>query len=339
MPRRTLLVLSLAALLALGLLAPAAQAAVPSWARPAVRYLADKGILDRDTFRANRSMSRAAFSTLMVTAFGPGHYLGTTGKVTAGEVDTALVKALGYMPLARKLRRMTSPDGWSPRRNRRFGTEIMARELGLRYNRPTTEEQFEAAAGDPLRQADIAYAVWKARVAPNTWAATELEGFSLPDYNATARRVLQFAMAQVGQPYYWSGEWTSKTPAGYPFGAQSAAGVDCSGFVWYVLQKKTTSYSPDRDYEGWSLPQRSSADMAGATKMRIRYRDLKPADVLLFASGGRGSDPSTVYHAGLYMGNGWMIDSTGSQAGVSLSYIGSGSWWRSQLVFGRRVVR
>ena len=139
----------------------------------------------------------------------------------------------------------------------------------------------------------------------------------------------------------WGGEWPLATKAGYPFGAQVHGGFDCSGFVWYVLQKKSESYQPtDRPYAGWSIPERSSYDMAGAIgrRKRLSLKEMKPADIVFFAPGGRDAKASSVYHAGLYLGNGWMIHSSGGRAGISLAEIGPGSWWNDQLAWGRGAI-
>ncbi|MCA1703522.1 MAG: C40 family peptidase, partial [Actinobacteria bacterium] len=125
----------------------------------------------------------------------------------------------------------------------------------------------------------------------------------------------------------------------YPYGAQSAGGVDCSGFVWYVLQAKSAAYEPvGRDYEGWAIAERSAADMAKAAPKHLSFADLKPADLVFFASEGRKARARDVYHTGIYLGDGWMIHSSGSRDGISLANIGAGSWWRDQVFGGRRVV-
>ena len=316
---------------------PTAQAA-PSWVRPALRYLADNGYIKRSSFAPNRAMPRKAFKRLMERAFGGG-FNRTSGKVTAGEVDAALVRVLGHMDVARRLGRATSPDGWDPEVGPRFGTEIVARELGLRRDRPTTEEHLEASAGEPMRQADIVYAVYRAKTGPYTWGADALESFRLPNLTRAQRKVVRFAFRQVGKPYFWSGEWPTRTPATYPYGDQSHGGFDCSGFTWYVLRRKESIWSPNRPYRGWRLEERSSADIGRAAPRRLRYRDLKPGDAVVFGSNGRKSPASSLYHTGVYLGRGWMVHSSGSRAGVSLGYIGPGSYWRSQLAWGRRVSR
>jgi cell wall-associated NlpC family hydrolase len=319
-------------------MAPAAHAAVPSWVRPALRYLVSHDHIERDDFKPNRKMRRAAFKRLMTSAFGGG-YRRSTGYVTAGEVARALVKRVGKGNVAVTVAGVTSPDGWDPGMTRRQGFEVVARELGLRYNRVGSEESFEASSRMPLRQADVIYAVWKAKTAPNTWRSDSLLGLSLDNYDAKRRAVVKYAFSLLGAPYVWAGEWPTRTPDGYPYGAQTAGGFDCSGFVWYVLKKATAGYEPmNRPYAGWRLPERSSADMARATTKRIGFRYLEPADIVFFSPDGKDAKPSSVYHVGIYLGKGWMVDSKGSSAGPSLAFIGKGSWWRDQVAWGRRVV-
>lgn len=344
MTRTTRSILSL--VLLGGLLLPGSPARagrreLPEWVKPAVRYLADKGYLDRDSFRPNQPLARAAFTTLMKKTFGGG-FSRTRGDVTAAEVSATLVRKAGRDPLAQALTSMSSPDGWSPDVGRYFGSEIVARELGFRHDRPTSEEAYEASSSEAMRQADVVYAVWQAKTSPDTWAADALQDFKLENYSERRRKVVQFALSLVGTPYVWGGEWPAKTASGYPYGAQNHGGFDCSGFAWYVLRAKASGWSPmNRPYAGWDFPERSSSQMAGATprRQRLGYKELKPGDVVFFASGGRDAKPSAVYHAGIYISDGWMVHSSGSRAGISLGEIGPGSWWHDQLIFGRRVIR
>jgi len=339
--RRSILALTTLAIISTSAPAGAAQSTVPDWVKPALSYLVQNDLLERDTFRPNQSMDRADFKILMKKAFGGG-YSRDKGTVTAGEVSAALVRRLGKESVADVLSQAKSPDGWAPHLSSRFGSEIVARELGLRHDRPTTEEKFEASSALPMRQADIAYAVWKAKTAPSMYSADALIDFSFSNYSETRREVVEFAMSLVGTPYVWGGEWLTATPAGYPYGTQPAGGVDCSGFLWYVLQQKSANYAPvGRAYNGWSIPERSSYDMAGAIPRdeRLGIKELKPADLVFFAPEGRDAKASSVYHAGLYLGNGWMIHSSGSRAGISLAEIGDGSYWNDQFTWGRRIIR
>ena len=308
----------------------------PAWAQTAVTFVRSHDYVRDAALRPNRPLARRAFKRLMARAFGGG-YSRTAGKVKAREVDAALVKALGKGAVAKALARRRSPKGWDPRLTRWDGYEIVAREMGLRHDRPTSEERHESSAREPMLGADIAYAVWKAKTGPNYWGADDVAGFRFDNYGGAAQKVVRYAFDQVGAPYVWGGEWMSRTPAGYPYGAQPHGGVDCSGFAWYVLRRDAPGWHPKRrSYSGWSLADRSSAYMAANAPRRIGYGNLKPGDIMLFSSNGSASG---VYHAGIYLGRGWMIDSSGSQAGVSLSRVGSGSYWRGQFAWGRRVMR
>lgn len=331
--------LSLVALMAQAAPAGAGAARMPEWVKPAIAYLDDQGYWDRDDFAANDTMGRAAFKALMTRTFGGG-YTRTEGKLTGAELSAALVRVLGKGAIADSLGAARSPDGWDPEVAPHFGDEVVAREMGLRHDRPTSEEAYEAAAADPITQADVAWAVWKAKTAPGTWGADALADFELSDYDATRRKVVRFALSLVGTPYVWGGEWTTETPAGYPYGAQPAGGVDCSGFAWYVLRASAPGWDPvGRPYEGWDFPERSSADMAKAAPKRLAYRNLLPGDVVFFAPGGRDAKAADVYHAGIYLGKGWMVHSSGSRDGISISEMGRGSWWWDQFTWGRRVIK
>ena len=79
-------------------------------------------------------------------------------------------------------------------------------------------------------------------------------------------------------------------------------------------------------------------DVMLITPSGVPYEDLKPADIVFFAPDGRDATASSVYHAGLYLGKGWMIHSSGGRAGISLAEIGPGSWWNDQLAWGRRII-
>lgn len=318
----------------------AARNRIPEWAKPAVNYLADEGLLVKSEFSPNDPMLRKDFKALIKGAFGGG-YSRTRGKVTTGEVGAALVRVLDRKPIADSLNAAHSPDGWDPEVPERFGTEVVSRELGLRHDRPTDEESMETAANEWMRQADIAWALWRAMTAPSIYSADALARFGLDDYDKQRRKVVRFALSLAGTPYVWGGEWISRTPDGYSYGAQPAGGFDCSGFIWYVLQQKSGNYSPiGREYKGWSIPERASYDMAKATPRdaRIKYQELIPGDLVFFAPNGNESKPEDVDHAGIYLGNGWMVHSSGGRAGVSLGEIAPGSWWHDQIIFGRRVI-
>jgi hypothetical protein len=319
--------------------APSAHAAVPGWAKSAVKWAANHDYLKVSDVKPNAPMPRARFARIVNAEFGAGTYTRKDGSITAAEVDKALVKALGGAEIAQYLDGVRAADGWDPGISRHDGYEIIAREMGLRYNRDTNEgEHFEADADELLRQADTLYAIHQAATDPSTWGVDPLMNFELPTMSDEKKKIVKFAFNQVGSPYVYGGEWKKDTAAGYPYGAQPG-GFDCTGLVWYVLQKATSSYNPPgRDYTGWSLPDRSSIGIAQGTTNRLAFSELKVGDVLVFTYGGV-KKASQAYHGAVYIGSGWMIHSSGSRDGVSIAYVGKGSYWRGEFAWGRRVIR
>jgi cell wall-associated NlpC family hydrolase len=65
---------------------------------------------------------------------------------------------------------------------------------------------------------------------------------------------------------------------------------------------------------------------------RIGFAKLQPADVLFFGPAGPRSSPASVGHAGIYLGGGWMIHSSGQ--GVAVTPLTG--WYRQQFAWARR---
>jgi cell wall-associated NlpC family hydrolase len=63
---------------------------------------------------------------------------------------------------------------------------------------------------------------------------------------------------------------------------------------------------------------------------RIGRDDLQPGDVLFFGN-GRRSKPAQVGHTSIYLGNGWLIESSGQ--GVSLGRL---EWYLKTFAWARR---
>jgi cell wall-associated NlpC family hydrolase len=134
----------------------------------------------------------------------------------------------------------------------------------------------------------------------------------------------------VGYPYVWGG--TSPT-AETEFGVHSVGGFDCSGFVWRVY--KLTSY-PGEGRLADVLRGRTTYQMSGEVprSARISAAHLEPGDVMFFGHGPR-SQPSEVDHAGIYLGNGWFVQSSGQ--GVTL--LPFDGWYRQSFAWARRPLR
>src|SRR5690242_17061697 len=69
--------------------------------------------------------------------------------------DRLLVDQLGLADLAAAVQDEASRAGLAP--PSRFGTEVVARQLGLRFNHPAADDRLELYPGDPITRAEAAY--------------------------------------------------------------------------------------------------------------------------------------------------------------------------------------
>ena len=87
-----------------------------------------------------------------------------------------------------------------------------------------------------------------------------------------------------------------------------------------------------------TVNERGAHDMAARAKPRITRKQLQCGDLIFFGPKGPKSGVESIYHAGLYLGDGWFIHSTGSTDGVTLSSLDSSSYYKSYFAWGRRVL-
>jgi cell wall-associated NlpC family hydrolase len=85
-------------------------------------------------------------------------------------------------------------------------------------------------------------------------------------------------------------------------GTQNVVGYDCSGLTMRAYQAAGISLG---HYTGLQWDE----------GMHVSRDQLQPGDLVFFAT--NTSDPSTIHHVGIYIGNGRMIDApqTGEQIG------------------------
>jgi cell wall-associated NlpC family hydrolase len=98
--------------------------------------------------------------------------------------------------------------------------------------------------------------------------------------------------------------------------------------VWWVLKVRF----------GYPIYERGASDMARSAAPRITRSGLKCGDIIFFGPDGTASSVSSIYHAGIYLGRGWFIHSTGSSAGVMLASLNTSAYWRDHFAWGRRVL-
>jgi cell wall-associated NlpC family hydrolase len=129
--------------------------------------------------------------------------------------------------------------------------------------------------------------------------------------SASAARILATAERYVGIRYRYGGT----TPGG---------GFDCSGFVQYVFGRN-----------GVKLPRTSREQARSGRAVPRSVSSLKPGDLLLFASRGRGVD-----HVAIYVGDNRILHSTAGAGGVVYDDLATprGKWYLARQVASRRVL-
>jgi len=105
-----------------------------------------------------------------------------------------------------------------------------------------------------------------------------------------AATAVRYALAQLGKPYRW--------------GAEGPNSFDCSGLV-------QTAYRA----AGINLP-RVSRQQYGAGRL-VPLSGLRPGDLLFYARNPR--DRRTIYHVGMYLGAGRMVEAPNRRAPVRIA--------------------
>jgi cell wall-associated NlpC family hydrolase len=122
-----------------------------------------------------------------------------------------------------------------------------------------------------------------------------------PSGNVPARGAniaISYAEAQLGKPYQWGGAGPNS--------------FDCSGLVMMAWAQAGV-YFPHLAQDQYNMTR------------RIPLADLLPGDLVFFGT------PDNVYHVGIYIGNGQMIDAPETGQDVSIQSI----YWSSLLGGGR----
>jgi NlpC/P60 family len=311
--------------LARGLVLVLARRGIAATAADANRPLADVVVTDRDHAAIALSVRRGLVR-LRAGAADPD------APVTARETHRAMMRALGLAPELVGLTRIATDDGTRLRVPPGFAAEVLVRELGLRHNYLETEDGLERTGIEPLPVADLAAMVDRA-ASLEPWRLAGLGSYrqiTLPAMNPAQRTVVEAALAQVGQPYVWAGDWP--TPES-PWGAQAHGGFDCSGLVWMAFKGAASSAALDL---GAGIRGRTADDMAReAPAERVAPNSLAAGDLVFFGERGAATPRGAIAHAGLSLGGGWMIHSSGSRAGVSISHLDT--YWPTALAWGRRL--
>lgn len=290
------------------------------------------GLLDRMSdgrFHGERPLTSGrlagALSTLGTRLTAPVIMTPPTGAVTVAGFDALLVAQLGLADVAGAVDAQAARAGLRPPGY--FGTEVVARLLGLRYNHPFPYgERLELDPADVITRAEAAWSL-ATILGFDGWEVPsvreQLSGFVLPRYTTAQRAALRVAVSKIGMPYIWGGETDG------PSYGQAHGGYDCSGLVWRVF-KLTGLVS--------SIRGRTAAQMAGEIprRDRVAWDDLQPADIMFFGTAhfrSRATEADIV-HTGIVLGGGWLINA--SSQGVFVQPMEG--WRHQEFAWGRRVL-
>ncbi len=333
MRRIALILAALVALVASTTAQAANEPVAPeSWAASQIAQVVAAGLMapSVEDFRPDDVLLHGELSQVLTTVGGEEVQLPSPETpVTLRELDARLVKVVGLQPAARAFRAAAAAAGIGV--PSRFGSEVVARLLGLRTNHPQQLDPVEILPDAPVTRAETAFSV--ARVlelddGDKTSVAELASSFALPELTDWQRLVLQRAFRFVGYPYVWGG---SSESAQQPFGVDTPGGFDCSGFVWRVYKLEAFADAPALTE---TLQGRTTYQMSGEVKPaeRVPYAELQPADVIFFGDEGAESKPSQIGHMGINVGNGWFVHSSGR--GVTLAPLTG--WYEDTFAWARR---
>jgi cell wall-associated NlpC family hydrolase len=257
-------------------------------------------------------------------------------RMTMTQLDRGLVATLGLRRAAKEFAQGARAAGIPV--PGRFGTEVVARLLGLRLNHPAAQDFLELRPQDTATRAEAAYSAAQTLALgwlDDSWQIAQVQSladsFTLPQLNDWQKQILRVAFSRIGMPYVWGG--TSDGPE-IDFGVYARGGYDCSGFVWRVY--KLQSY-PNEGTLASTLQGRTTYTMSVEVPRseRIPFAKLEPADVIFFGTHGSRSRGPQVFHTAIYAGNGWFIQS--SSRGVALAQLTG--FYRKKFAWGRRPLR
>ncbi|MDI6831753.1 MAG: NlpC/P60 family protein [Actinomycetota bacterium] len=138
----------------------------------------------------------------------------------------------------------------------------------------------------------------------------------LPEATAEQFQAVSFGFERLGCPYVYGGE------------RESEGGFDCSGFVYNTLSIRL----------GYPMMRVADDQARDNRYLYVSRGALEPGDAIFFYEEADATPSSYIGHAGMYVGNGLFIHSTGSNGGVSIDCLDNNDYWGTHFAWGRRVV-
>jgi cell wall-associated NlpC family hydrolase len=259
----------------------------------------------------------------------PGVAFGPNTTVTGVTAEVAITRVLGLGTQITALNTLHTADGTRLPVPSGFGAQVLAAELGLRHNYPFATEKLETATTAPMPLAEMAGMIDGA-IHVSSWDLASVQNFAgimLPNLTPNQRTVIQNAITQTGAPYIWGG--TSPLVQGL-WGSTYPGGFDCSGLVWWAFK-----LGPGTQGLGSDIVGRTADNMAWERpSQRVAISALRPGDLVFFGPNGPHSPRGSISHVAISIGNGWIVQSTGSRDGVTVTHLSG--YWDSGVAWGRR---
>jgi hypothetical protein len=172
-----------------------------------------------------------------------------------------------------------------------------------------TVQYFERARFEYHPENPAPYQVELGLLGAPSWQAAAGNTTPAPDITPIGQQIASTALQYVGRPYVWGGT----TPSGF----------DCSGFVYYVVNKVLGN---------GSFPRSMGDQVVQGTP--VDPNDLQPGDLVF----QQNTYQWGLSHAGIYIGNGQFVNAENESTGVAIADLWD-NYWGPRFYTARRISR
>lgn len=195
---------------------------------------------------------------------------------------------------------------------------VSYRESLALFGYPISDEYIDPATGNTVQYFERArfeyhpdnpapYTVELGLLGGPSWQAAAGNTTPAPDITPIGDQIASTALQYLGTPYVWGGT----TPGGF----------DCSGFVYYVLNKVLGN---------GSFPRSMSDQVLQGTPVDRNH--LRPGDLVFQQNTYKWG----LSHAGIYIGNGQFVNAENESVGVAIADLWD-NYWGPRFLLARRI--